>query len=54
MRMTVPVTIGGNMRWRMRTGINDMNISKNEQISDVPDRLISIITYDAHGKLTRT
>ena len=35
-RMTVPVTIGGNIRCSIRTGTKDMNISRKEQMRDVP------------------
>lgn len=35
-RITVPVTSGGKTRCRMRTGTKDMNISRKEQIRDVP------------------
>lgn len=35
-RMTVPVTIGGNIRWRTLEGTKDMNISKKAQMRDVP------------------
>jgi len=35
-KITVPVTIGGKIRWRTRGGINDMKISKKAQTKDVP------------------
>lgn len=31
-----PVTIGGNIRCRVRGGTNDMKISRREAMSDVP------------------
>ena len=37
MRMTVPVTMGGKIFLSVRGETKDMNISRNEQISDVPD-----------------
>ncbi len=37
MRMAVPVTIGGNILLSTRGGKNDKNISRKEQISDVPE-----------------
>lgn len=47
-RITVPVTIGGNTRCNIRTGTKDMNISRNEQIRDVP----STYPYaSGHGSL---
>lgn len=35
-KMTVPVTIGGNIRFSARGGKNDMNISRKEHINEVP------------------
>lgn len=35
-RITVPVTIGGNIRWRSLGGTKDMNISRNAQTREVP------------------
>jgi hypothetical protein len=35
-RMTVPVTIGGNIRWRTLGGTKDMKISRKAQTRDVP------------------
>lgn len=36
MRMTVPVTIGGNIRWRTLGDTKDMKISRKAQIREVP------------------
>ena len=36
MTITVPVTMGGKMRLRVRGGTKAMNISRKEQMSDVP------------------
>lgn len=35
-RMTVPVTMGGKMRLRVRGGTKDMNISRKEHMREVP------------------
>ena len=37
------MTIGGNIRLRMRGGMNDMKISRKEQMSEVPEILCSLI-----------
>jgi hypothetical protein len=37
--MTVPVTIGGNIRWRTLGDTKDMKISRKAQMRDVPVRL---------------
>ena len=34
--ITVPVTMGGKTRFRMRAGMKDINISKKAHMSDVP------------------
>ena len=34
--ITVPVTMGGKIRWRMRTGTKERNISRKEQMREVP------------------
>ena len=39
MTMTVPVTKGGNMRCRIRTGTSDKSISRKEQMREVPRTL---------------
>jgi hypothetical protein len=36
---SLPVTMGGNIRCKMRGGIKDMKISRKEHIMDVPDNL---------------
>ena len=41
-RITVPVTIGGKIFFRIRGETNDMKISRKEQIKDVPIRIHSI------------
>jgi len=33
------VTMGGNIRFKVRGGRNDMDISRKEQIKDVPDTI---------------
>lgn len=39
-RMTVPVTMGGKIRCRVRGETKDMNISRKEQMSDVPSEVV--------------
>ena len=36
-KVVLPVTMGGNIRFRVRGGRNDMNISRTEHINDVPN-----------------
>lgn len=36
-RITVPVTSGGKIRCRMRTGTKERNISRNEHMREVPE-----------------
>jgi hypothetical protein len=38
-KTTVPVTMGGNIRCKMRGGIKDMKISRKEHIMDVPSTI---------------
>ena len=53
MRMTVPVTIGGNTRWRTFGGTKDMKISRKAQTMDVPVRLSEAYSTPKKGIIPR-
>ena len=52
--MTVPVTIGGNIRWRTFGGTKDMKISRKAQMIDVPVGSLEAYSGAKAGVIPRT